>query len=63
MPTTTSRFWSAASPRAASSIVYVLPTPGAKPKKMVSFPRAEVCSSSRTRASSSSGSGRITPAV
>src|ERR1700722_8902335 len=58
MPATRSRFWSSISLRAASSIMNVLPTPGAAPKKMVSLPRADCVSSSRTWARSSSGSGR-----
>src|SRR5580698_7524867 len=39
MPIATSRFWSETSRRAASSIAYVFPTPGAAPKNIVSFPR------------------------
>ena len=44
--------------RAASSIAKVLPTPGATPKKILSWPRRARSSSAWTRRSSSSGSGR-----
>src|SRR5690349_7446422 len=57
IPMTTSRFKSR-SVRAASSIAYVLPTPGAAPKKTVSLPRRSLRSSASTWRSSSSGSRR-----
>jgi hypothetical protein len=45
--------------RAAESIAYVLPTPAEAPKKIYSLPRCACASSSFSRASIWSGSGRV----
>ena len=51
----------ASSRRAASSIVNVLPTPGAMPKKTFNFPPRAFVSSFRMAARSVSGLGRASP--